>query len=184
MGLTLMGGMSASRRDEEWSLMAKTFKAADGLVAVDLIHCGLDHVDAAQALFDGSASFYDSAGYLAHLGVELLIKGWLLKVAGQFERAHCLDKLYRSLVTQCDAPPLSDRAAKALKILDEYGELRYPNRHQPTEVGTDDWPHIDALICELLLSMPLSLREALEKEQSVYKSGRRLMEKRVEKHSD
>jgi len=48
--------------------MSSNFTAADGLVPIDLIRCGIDHLAAAQLLFGRSAIYYDSAGYLAHLG--------------------------------------------------------------------------------------------------------------------
>lgn len=58
--------------------MARKFTVEDGLVPVDLLHCGLDHLAASKALFKLSPAGFDSAGYLAHIGVELLLKAWLL----------------------------------------------------------------------------------------------------------
>lgn len=84
-------------------------------------------------------------------------------------------------MTQHDAPPLSDGGAATLKTIDAYGELRYPNRHHPAEVGTDDWAGVKTFIDELLRTMPLSLKEALEKVSAGHKSGRVLMEKRIGK---
>ncbi len=73
--------------------MARRFTQKDGLLPEDLVHCGLDHLAAAEALFATNASHFDSAGYLAHIGVELLLKGWHLQVFGEFEGIHNLHTL-------------------------------------------------------------------------------------------
>ena len=118
--------------------MPRNFTRADGLVPADLVHCGLDHMTAALVLFDTDPSHYDSAGYLAHIGVELLLKGWLLEAAGSFRGSHKLGPLYRELVESHGAPRLSSDAGAMLEKLDSYEVLRYPNRDQPTEVGNED----------------------------------------------
>ncbi len=41
--------------------------ASEGYQARDLIHYGLDHVNAAENLFRSSPSYFDSAGYLLHI---------------------------------------------------------------------------------------------------------------------
>lgn len=76
----------------------RIFTTADGLLPVDLAHCGLDHLTAAQRLFNSDPSHYDSAGYLAHIGVELLLKGWLLETTGRFEAIHNLGEIGRAHV--------------------------------------------------------------------------------------
>ena len=85
--------------------MARIFSTADGLVPVDFAHCALDHMTAAHALFDTDPSHYDSAGYLVHIGVELLLKSWLLQAAGEFEGTHNLKALYAALEAKHCGPP-------------------------------------------------------------------------------
>ena len=157
--------------------MPRTFSRDDGLVPVDLVHCGLDHITAALALFDTDPSHYDSAGYLAHIGVELLLKGWLLEVAESFSATHDLSELYKELEENYGAPALSKDAAVTLETLDSYGELRYPNLNWPIEVGNDDRAGIDALVGEICSPMPQSIEEALEKVEPFTKAGRVLMKK-------
>ena len=121
----------------------RIFTRKDGLVAVDLIHCGIDHLTAAELLFQSGPHLYDSAGYLAHLGIEMLLKGWLLEVNGSFEGVHQLSNLYDTLVGSGAARPLEPQIASTLDKLDGYEKLRYPSLVNPTEVGEEDWNDIE-----------------------------------------
>jgi len=160
--------------------MVRTFRTKDGFVSSDFLHSALDHITAAQALFETDPSHYDSAGYLAHMGVELLLKSWLLEEAGQFEGIHNLEVLYEQLVEKHGAPSLESEQAEALEMLDQFEQLRYPNPKQPTEVGDDDWPHIESLVEFICRSMPVAISESLDKAQFGKKGGRVLMQKKIE----
>ena len=160
--------------------MPQTFTRTDGLVPVDLVHCGLDHMTAALVLFDTDPSHYDSAGYLAHIGVELLLKGWLLETAGSFKGSHKLGPLYQELVEYHGAPRFSGGAAAILETLDSYEVLRYPNRDLPTEVGNEVRASIEELVGEICGSMPQSIQEALAKVKPGTKAGRILMRRRID----
>ena len=104
--------------------MARTFGIKDGLVPSDFLHAALDHIAAAQALFTTNPSHYDSAGYLAHIGVELLLKAWLLEAAGQFEGIHSLQTLYTQLTQKHQAPKLEAQQTAVLRMLDQFEQLR------------------------------------------------------------
>ena len=160
--------------------MARTFTAADGLIPGDLIHCGLDHLTAARLLFGSEPGHFDAAGYLAHIGVELLLKGWLLETTHQFRDTHQLSNLYVQLVSEAGAPPLDTNQSALLAVLDQYAALRYPNRKQPTGIGNENWPEIEALIGHLLRSMPKSIEEAIAQIDPVKKAGRVLMKKPID----
>lgn len=160
--------------------MALTFRAKDGFSPRDFLHSALDHVTAAQALFETDASHYDSAGYLAHIGVELLLKAWLLEEAGQFKGIHKLQTLYEQLIEKHGAHKLNPEQVAVLEMLDQFEQLRYPNPNQPTEVGSDDWPHIESLVDFICRSMPKAISEALDKAEIGRKGGRVLMEKKIE----
>ncbi len=158
----------------------KNFTRKDGLIAEDLVHCGLDHLTASKTLFQKDPIYYDSAGYLAHIGVELLLKGWLLATAGKFAGIHKLKALYQELSDKFDAPLLKQQHKEILKILDEYESLRYPNRNNSTEVGDDDWEDIESLIEFFCRSMPKDIQSALSNNiNKNEKSGRILMRKKV-----
>jgi HEPN domain-containing protein len=160
--------------------MVRTFRIQDGLVPSDFLHSAHDHLTAAQALFETNPSHYDSAGYLAHMGVELLLKSWLLEEAGQFEGIHNLETLYAQLVGKHAAPGLEPEHAEVLEMLDQFEQLRYPNPMQPTEVGEDDWLHIESLVGFICRSMPAAISEALDKAPFGKKGGRVLMHKKIE----
>ncbi len=69
------------------------YTAEEGYTVEDLLHFGYSHVDAAKLLFKADPVFYDSAGYLMHLGIELVLKAWHLYSFGQFDNTHDLVKL-------------------------------------------------------------------------------------------
>lgn len=156
--------------------------AKDGLIPSDFLHSGLDHMTAAKLLFDSSPDHYDSGGYLAHIAVELLIKAWLLEIAGEFEGVHNLEILYAHLVEKHGISPLDEKHQATLRMLDQFEQLRYPNRKEPVEIGSTDFPGIDALVGHLCRSMPEAIPKALEQEQGehIRKGGRILMKKRIE----
>lgn len=162
--------------------MARTFSVAkDGLVACDFLHSGLDHMTGAQLLFEGDdPGHFDSAGYLAHIGVELLLKAWLLEVAGEFDGIHNLEALYDLLMKKHGAAVLDNEQQQTLKMLDQFEQLRYPNPKQPTEIGDEDLPHIEALVGHICRAMPQSIPEALEKISPGRKGGRVLMRKKID----
>jgi HEPN domain-containing protein len=162
-------------------MTARTFSAVkDGLIPSDFLHSGLDHMTAAKHLFDSNPSHYDSGGYLAHIAVELLIKAWLLEVSGEFVGIHNLEKLYAQLVDKHDAQALNEEHQAILKMLDQFEQLRYPNRKDPVEIGDTDFPHIDALVGYLCRSMPEAIPKALEQRgEPVRKGGRILMKKKI-----
>jgi len=150
---------------------------------IDLVHCGVDHIFAAKELFLKSPSYYDSAGYLAHIGVELLLKALLLETSDSYEGTHNLSRLYDTLVSEDHVEELDPPMLGTLKLLNDYEELRYPNINAPTEVGGDDWSGIEALAETIWNSMPRSIAWELEKlndpseHTHVKKSGRVLMRK-------
>ena len=158
----------------------RIFAKQDGVEAGDLLHCGEDHLSAAEALFSTSPSFYDSAGYLAHMGIELLLKGWLLEAAGEFPGIHRLSELWDTLVRSHGAPALTEDESKLLTKLDQFETLRYPNRKAPTEVGSDDWEMVDAFSKKLRGLMPESIETPVPADNLVRKSGRVLMKKKIE----
>lgn len=160
--------------------MAREFSAKDGLVPVDLLHCGLDHLDAAKALFASNPIHYDSAGYLSHIGVELLIKAWLLQVTKSFEGIHNCKALYERLAEKCGTDKLTDEQAAIVGVLDGYESLRYPNRNKPTEVGDESWARVEALVGHICRAMPKELVAELEKVRAGTKAGRVLMRRKID----
>jgi HEPN domain-containing protein len=163
-------------------MAARIFSVAkEGLVPSDFLQSGLDHMTAAKLLFESSPYHFDSGGYLAHIAVELLIKAWLLETAGEFEGVHNLQALYSRLVEKYSVPALNEERQATLVMLDQFEQLRYPNRKEPVEIGEADFPGILALVGHLCDSIPQAIPNALEQEQRecLRKGGRVLMKKRI-----
>jgi HEPN domain-containing protein len=116
--------------------MTRIFTVKDGLKPADLVHCALDHLSAADFLFKSGPHHFDSAGYLAHIGIEMLLKGWLLQTNKSFEGTHNLISLHKALVEISATKELNDESKEVLVKLDGYEQLRYPNLNSPTEVVT------------------------------------------------
>lgn len=164
--------------------MPRVFRRKDGYEPKDLIHFGLDHVNAAEKLFETSPSFFDSGGYLVHLGFELLLKAWHLEVFGEFCDIHSLTKLVEQLRTKGQCLDLSTKESEVLRIVDSYAELRYPNPSYETEVESDDWEKIDGLLNRILEQTPEIFCKYFESIEPISKGGRVLMERKIEKQKD
>lgn len=159
--------------------MAYTEK--DGYSIEDLLHFGYGHVDAARALFRSDPAFLDSAGYLAHLGVELVLKAWHLAWFGQFDNTHDLIELFAALKKKDGALDIGAENEAFLTKLDKFYLLRYPRRRAgAVEVGSDHREPLDALLDALLKAMPKELIEGYEKLDRTKKGGRVLMKKKIE----
>ena len=161
--------------------MVRIFKRTDGFDPMDLLHSSYDHHRAAMELFKGSPSFFDSAGYLAHLSVELLLKAWLLHEAGQFPGHHLVCDLHATLVADYGAIPLTPEEAGILMLLDQYEQLRYPNRNDPVEVGTERVQDIHDFVMALRCELPQALQEQMNSVNPLEKGGRVLMKRKIGK---
>ncbi len=164
--------------------MPRIFKSEEGYQARDLIHYGLDHVNAAENLFRSSPSYFDSAGYLLHMGFELLLKAWHLEVLSEFPAVHCLTDLVEELQKNGRQLSLTDAEWCVLEMVDSYGELRYPNPNVGTEVGSDDWESVDSLLKTILEQTPESFDEYVETIDPTRKGGRVLMKRGIEKQKE
>ena len=154
----------------------RIFSIKDGHVPSDFLHSAVDHLTAAQALFETNPSHYDSAGYIAHIGVELLLKAWLLELAGEFKGVHKLEALYSVLAVKHGAPQLTHEQTALVQTLDRFEQLRYPNRKQPTEIGDAHWAEIEVFVGFICRSMPEAMPAALGKADFGRKGGRVLVQ--------
>ena len=157
--------------------MPRTYTEQDGLTVCDLLQYGLDHLSAAEHLFQTDASFYDSAGYLAHLGIEILLKAWLLHSQNKFIGEHRLSKLWKNIQALHPSAKLTCQATKTMELLDEFEQLRYPDRNKGIGIGFDDWPKIVTLERELWMKMPDNLLAIQKTLTPTQKGGRILLYK-------
>jgi hypothetical protein len=114
------------------------------------------------------------------MGVELLLKGWLLEVGGGFGATHDLGVLYAPLHEAGHVGDLPEASGRTLGLLNEFGELRYPNRNKPVEIGQDHWEAIALLASDLCNAMPDAITEALANIDPAKKAGRVLMKRRLD----
>lgn len=155
----------------------KLYSANDGFKVGDLIHYGVDHMKAAKILFEKDPSLFDSGGYLAHLGIELILKAWLLEIQGEFPKTHSLAALVEKLNEKKTQIKLTAKRKKILSLIDTYGELRYPKPKRPVGIGNDDWPKIEALFCDLINRAPDQIYKYARNIDPKNKGGRVLLKK-------
>lgn len=162
-------------------LMTKrpTFRAEHGYQAADLVAYAHDHLRAAQHLWSGAFEFLDSAAYLAHLAVEILLKAHLLHATGAFPGTHDLRELRQDLEVAGVALHLSNAQEGTVFLLDGFAASRYPKPDEPVQVGTGDLALLLDLWNHLARSLPMDLIPAYESISPALKGGRVLMVKRI-----
>lgn len=157
-----------------------TFSIKDGYTVEDMMHFGYGHVDAARTLFEEDPAFLDSAGYLAHLGAEVVLKAWHFHCFGEFHDIHNLVDIYRNLKTKNPSLDIGTKNEEFLAELDKFYLLRYPRCTKgPVEVGSDQLPQFDALMHAIWQSFPTELVEIYMRLDPSRKAGRVLMEKKI-----
>jgi HEPN domain-containing protein len=71
----------------------KNYRRSHGYTERDLLHSATDHLASARRLFESGPRCFDSAGYLSHLGIELILKAFLLNRTDAFPNDHSLARL-------------------------------------------------------------------------------------------
>ena len=159
--------------------MARTFTNKD-FNAEGLLQSGLDHIDSAEYLLHSSdPRKFDSAGYLAHIGIELMIKAWLLYENKKFPGIHPLRDLLEDLEESVSGLHFSQTERQTIDYLSNFIELRYPNRSKPVEIGQEDIEQIYELANALWQQMPDHLIEKYTSLPIHKKGGRVFMERPI-----
>ena len=166
-----MGGMTKPNR-------VRMFGSADGFTGRDLIESARDHMYAALVLFQSSPVCLDSAGYLAHLSIELLLKAMLFGLNGEFPAEHDLRQLFRALQREVPGTSLTARGERALDLVNKFGGLRYPQPGAGVEIGSDDVDLIVSLYNSILSNVPDEIRPVQEPHGPVTKHGNRVLMKK------
>ncbi len=157
-----------------------TFSVTHGYNVGYFLHYGFDNIAAADLLFKSNARYFDSAGYLAHLGMELILKAWHLHEFEQFEKGHDLLMLWNKLKRHDSDLSLEKESLVALQEIDKYFTLRYPDPDKPQEIGNDELPSILTLQTSICSQMPEEMQEIINSLTGEKKGGRILMEKPTE----
>lgn len=154
------------------------FLKSDGYTTKDLIHYGLDHIASSLKLFEFEPRTYDSAGYLAHIGIELYLKALMLNDLEHFINEHKFSKLYVKKNMPYSFFEISKENKKIFNILDQFSELRYPKPAQIIEIGSEDAVSIKNLSEEIAGKFPEKLKKEYESIDHTEKGGRVLMQKK------
>lgn len=139
----------------------KKFTRQDGFSERELLHWAIDHLAAAKILFDENHRCFDSAGYLIHLGIELVLKAILLNSNNEFPNEHSLAELSNLIGKEGVKLNYTNNQEETLKTLDSFNELRYPKASIPIEIGTDDWTKIKAFFEHLIFMLPDEIQQDL-----------------------
>ena len=153
----------------------KKYTSKDGYHCTDLFHFGNDHLKAADYLFKYGPVFYDSAGYLYHLGFELILKSICLYKNGYFENVHDLKKIIKLVNNQNSNNKYNK---KTLDMINTYNDLRYPKIRSPIEIGLDDLPNIIEFREYIESEIPDEMKSQIKNISVLNKGNRVLMVKK------
>ncbi len=160
----------------------RVFRRSDGYTEASLAEAARDHMRAALILFEKGPFYYDSAGYLAHLAIELLFKVMLLLVRDEFPGEHDLQALLRLLHQEIPDLEVTEAGEHAVSLVNRFKELRYPKPEDPIEIGSDNVDLFARLYSTFWEFIPEEVRPTVDSTGWVTKGGRVLM--RRPKHSD
>jgi HEPN domain-containing protein len=157
---------------------SKVCTEVDGYTSGNLLHFAFDHLAAANTLFENSPRFFDSAGYLIHLGLELLLKAWHFHVSKEFSPIHDLETLYNDLEKKEPNLSLPAEQINTIKYLNNFYNIRYQSSKVIIKIGCDDTDRINILLDNLYSAMPKNLKTEYEKLSSSNEKGNRILMKR------
>lgn len=156
----------------------KIFTRHDSFSEGELLHNAIDHLASGKVLFDTDARCFDSAGYLSHLGIELILKAFLLNKSDQFPNEHSLARLSELIEKQGIKLNYTNGHEETLRALDKFYELRYPKELNPIEIGGDDWAKIESFFEHLIFMLPDQIQQDLKRVNYSEKGNRILMMKK------
>lgn len=158
----------------------KKYLKSEGYGTKSLMHYGLDHLASSLKLFEFEPRTYDSAGYLAHLGIELYFKALMLNDLDYFINEHKFNKLHVKENMPRSFFEISKENKEIYSILDQFSELRYPSPSQPIEIGSEDAQKIKSLGEEIVSKFPLELKKEYNEIDYAEKGDRVLMRRKKE----
>ena len=143
----------------------------------ELINYSVDHLAAAEKLYEHSSysqwRYLHSAAFLSHLGIELILKAWLLYQEGKYSEGHNLLTFFQKANKTGNKP--SKENSDWLDHLNKYNMLRYPDTGTDPEVNVKDWERTESLCSELITLLPKDFQKQVvlgERYHSNVKSGK------------
>lgn len=161
---------------------SRVFTRSEGYTEAALAEAARDHMRAALILFEKGPFYYDSAGYLAHLAIELLFKVMLLLARDEFPGEHDLQLLLERVRQEIPELEVTEAGERAVSLVNRFKELRYPKPEDPVEIGSEDVELFSSLYGTFWEFIPDELRPSVDPNGPVMKGGRVLM--RRPKHRD
>ncbi len=154
----------------------------EGYIALDLLQFGIDHIASAGILLNNDPRCYDSAGYLAHIGFELIFKAIALHSLGRFPKSHDYSELLsKENLGKCYFE-IPDSHKPILQKLDLFSELRYPQTRGSASIGSEDWHLVESFYAFIESNLPKELLGVLDMINPGKKGGRVLFEKPKKDH--
>ncbi len=127
----------------------------------------------------GHPRTYDSAGYVAHLGIELILKAILLSIQGYFTDTHDLIFIYKRLTLIQKKWRLAKKHICTIELLNNFYKLRYPKPVGAIEIGSDDWHQIESLYETLIKKLNKRQIEEVQNIEYFSKGNRILMYREI-----
>jgi HEPN domain-containing protein len=138
-----------------------------------LLQAGLHHLAAAEFLLKGGRpQLFDSAGYLAHMAIELMLKSWILLEDSDFPFIHPLPALVQRLKGLVPSLAFTTKEEQTIAYLSKFVQLRYPDRSCPVEIGEEDIEQIYCVADALWQQLPDELVNAYQRLPTHKKAGR------------
>jgi HEPN domain-containing protein len=149
------------------------FRRSDGYSEMELLRFAHDHLGSAEILFKRSPSCYDSAGFLCHLAIELILKAHLLFHQDWFPNSHDLDNLLQLLENAVPGLEVHEDGRRILGRLDSLFTLRYPNPKGSPTIGPKEFTPTLALAWSFVSIFPSNIQSGFDR--SLQKGGRVLV---------
>jgi HEPN domain-containing protein len=132
--------------------LKKRYIPQQGYTERDLFLFAEGHRRACELLFSQGPDYLESAAYLGHLAIELLLKMHLLDRVGGFPNSHDLVELAEALCNVFPNLEFTEDGLAMLARLNGFADARYPDPRQPVNIETGD--------CELIMAFCQGLRDA------------------------
>lgn len=135
----------------------RVFRRSEGYSPYDLVEYGKAHLKSAQIIcINDDVTLIDQALYMAHLGIECILKSFILSIKSEFTDEHSLSKL---VIQLSDIGfPLDKNIIEKIKPYSELYKLRYPNPLDPIEAGSEDIDKILSIEEILLQNVPFNIK--------------------------